>query len=349
MMRNDCIQPCELNRAAISDDSTYNYETVGLPAILGAEQARVRPVQLAANSGPIPLTFRVDPTNDFYLDGISCALWSVSGGALTWVNPVPGDPATGVASPVSLELFDTAGLRISEQTQIHWSNVAGFNGNIHWLGLPRTISAGNTFTVNVYNADASTVFAISLQLHGRKVRIKKSRDGQPIVNRTSMGRGRHADIDDPRYLTGDIEQNRWCIGEPHALGILDQPLAMTAGTYAAPAIMASQTLRIDARYDFYVRYLMSQQTREGTSLDVANQAQPIFVRIFDEYNQYWLNNIMMPVNCMFGDGKFKTQLPIDWLWPRGAAISVEFINMTSTVYQMSVCFEGWIKVAKHNC
>jgi hypothetical protein len=94
---------------------------------------------------------------------------------------------------------------------------------------------------------------------------------------------------------------------------------------------------------------MSQQTREGTSLDVANQAQPIFVRIFDEYNQYWLNNIMMPVNCMFGDGKFKTQLPIDWLWPRGAAISVEFINMTSTVYQMSVCFEGWIKVAKHNC
>lgn len=327
-----------------------NYLTVGLPAILVPEEGREKPVELPPDSQEISLTYKVEAASDFFLDRVSLILWRVQGTSPNrTLTRIPsdslGDPSAYPAD-VRLRFFDAAGRRDAQRAPMHWSLFAGDAYRPHMLPGPMFMRSGGVYSIRLYNFNTTDTFAISLELHGRKVATQNSRGGrarklvalrnQLIQNEAASGGLYHGP------LTPWDTSNLVNAGRIRVLSIDEPPLALTAGSYDLPFDAKAEILG-PRRLKYMARNIMGQQVVDGGDLWDLGNSQPIAIRVYDNEAQYWLSDGFVMMASMCGWGGQAYQLPEDWAWGHNASVTVEFKSFAAEDVDVNVLFEGYYR------
>lgn len=354
----------ELPDVIVTPDPRTNLRTVGWPHIHVAEEARRVPSN-AGQAAPRPvflpgtytdfvtLTYRIDPTYDFYVDWTTCQLWRVLGAApnrqIVLIDPYSGSGT--VPSQVFISWFDGGAEKQFQSDISFWATYAGNGRRPHKLPLPTKMNAGNSYTIKVRNLSGLDL-AISLQLHGRILRIQQSRDGQPIdpdtaytqqVIERSMREGAY----DLQPITGDRDANRRGAGDAHVVGI-NPPFGYfdltTPGSYDVPFMAEPLRVRVDAKSHFFVKSILGHQRAiPSTGGFIEGMTAPVFCQIYDETNRYWLSQAPIPMAALCGDGRWPGDLPVDWAWIRGSDITVQLQSFSLNGFRAGITFEGYFR------
>lgn len=341
----------------VQDSFLQNWVSVGVPGILAPEE--VSEETLAVVLPPVGdrqrLTFRVEPDSDFYVDQISVILWEVGGqpGArtLSWVT------TQGVYAPVFIEFFDSAARRDEQTGAMLWNNLAGAAGTPQWTLIPKYLAAGNSYGVNVINRSPDTTYAINIQLHGRKKRVERSRDGNtvpPIPEWMAANVIRDRQLGYPgasQPLTANNAENVRRVGVTRAQTLKDlegRPLTAPIGNLDAPARFPGEIFHTDSQYDFFARYskafALGQAPQVGDD-DFRSIAfrWPIFIQLRDERMDYVWSQQPVPIACCFGMAGLPHVLPVDWVWERSGIIACDLWSLTDQEPDFWIMFEGWMR------
>ena len=329
-----------------SDDTTLNWATVGLPYMLQAEEARGEndgsdawAAQVDANTTR-QLSFRLEPQSNFWIDGVTCHLYSVadSQGVKTLTAI---DPKSTIAT-VMLRANDSR--QNWQRSAMLWSNLAGTGSSMQWLGLPQVMYGGDTVTVTCENQSDTVDYAICLVLHGRR-------------RRANVSGGGFSPLPDPKYLTALVEKQRR-EGTGMRIPLSDSnaenaqrvgvtrfvaPKTHTAltGTSSWTAMQhAQETIFQDAHYNTFVRFARQWVVNKN---GVRVTRPLIFVRLTDDRFKNAWSNMPVPINAAFGsDGGHPYVMPVDWVWERQGTVHLDIYSaLANSDHKVWLTFEGW--------
>lgn len=336
-----------------TDDYQLNWGTVGVPYQIGAEEARgvnrnSETWAVQVNAGVTQqLTFRLDPQNNFWIDGVTCHLFTVTtdiGGnkLLTSVNP-----ATTLA-PVYLRAQDSR--QDLQRNAMLWSNLAGRGLALHWLGLPQVLYGGNTITMMVQNQSDQTNYAIVVVLHGRRRRAYKSGGGfdplpdpkwmEALVEKQRMdGTGLYVPLSD----FNDVNARRVGLTHFHAREGTTQYFTL-AGTSTWTLMQnLTGTIYNDPAFSSFIRYARYQCIVPYDESVVTRP--PVFVQLTDDRFQCSLSNMPILLDAAFGIGGGRPYIyPVDWVWERRGTIHIDVYSAINTPVQdhrLWLSWEGW--------
>lgn len=327
-----------------------NYLTVGIPSILGAEEAREGPVVLPPDSQEISLTYKVEAASDFFLDRVTLILWLVGGDAPNrTLTRVPSDQAldpTAISADVRLRFFDAAGRRDAQRAPVHWSQMAGDGWRPHMLPGPMFMRAGGTYSVRLSNFNTQETFAISFELHGRKTAAQNSDMGMTrnlIALRDDLARREAASgglYHGP--LTPWGTSNLVNAGRTRIISVINPPEALAAASFDAPFDVTRDAFG-PRRLKFLARYITGRQIVDGDDFWSEGHSEPVFIRVFDNEAQQWLTSGFVPMAAMCGWGGQPYLLPEDWTWGHNAGVTTHFRSFSDSPIEANVEYGGYYR------
>lgn len=328
-----------------------NYLTVGVPAIVGPEEAEDQGFALLAPNGrETVLTFRVPPPDDLYVLNITLIMWRIVNDRLVYI-PTPSDGGAAAAGAVPAEVrftfFDGANRRDMNDQEQEWSFFAGKARYPMWVQPPHALPSSRIFCAKFRNYETEEL-AVSLNLHCVRRRTQQPDRGwtqsdQRVFNELFHAAEQRGELSEA-YMSPDYMQNIADLGAYKTMPVPRGPVTITPQNVGTMPTPVNRVILADRRYAFFAKQLMGRQQVVTPAADeflTPDNIRAVMVRMYDQNEQYWITNQWVPMAALFGDGGRPYKLSPTWAWGRNANISIDLCSFDSQSVSCSLMAEGW--------